>query len=86
MTESTFLGFRQDVDRLYRAADIFAFPSRSESFSLVLLEAIASGLPVVTASTAGAAEILTQDCGMVFDDPDDVGGLGWRPPSSGVRP
>ena len=36
------------VERLYRAADVFAFPSVVEGFGLVVLEAMASALPVVT--------------------------------------
>lgn len=36
-----------DLERLYRAADVFAFPSVTEGFGLVVLEALASGLPVV---------------------------------------
>jgi glycosyltransferase involved in cell wall biosynthesis len=43
--------------------------------SLSLLEAMASGLPVVTARTAGGAEIITPECGIVLDDPDDVPAL-----------
>jgi glycosyltransferase-like protein len=36
-----------ELERLYRAADVLAFPSLSEGFGLVVLEAMASGLPVV---------------------------------------
>jgi glycosyltransferase-like protein len=36
-----------DLERLYRAADVFAFPSTREGFGLAALEALASGLPVV---------------------------------------
>jgi glycosyltransferase-like protein len=36
-----------ELERLYRAADVFAFPSVKEGFGLVVLEALASGLPVV---------------------------------------
>lgn len=70
-----FLGFRDDVPDLMRAADLFAFPSRYEACSLVLLEAMASGLPVVTASTTGGAELVNQECGVVLDDPDDLSSL-----------
>ena len=67
-----FLGFRKDVADLMRAADFFVFPSRYEACSLVLLEAMASGLPIVTAQTAGGAELVDNDCGVVLDDPDDT--------------
>jgi len=43
--------------------------------SLSLLEAMAAGLPVVTARTAGGAEIITPGCGIVLEDPDDVPAL-----------
>lgn len=66
-----FLGFRRDMPQLMRAADLFAFPSRYEACSLVLLEALASGLPVVTARTAGGAELVSGEAGVVLSDPDD---------------
>jgi glycosyltransferase-like protein len=37
----------EELERLYRAADLFAFPSTTEGFGLAALEAVASGLPVV---------------------------------------
>jgi len=49
-----FLGFRQDVPDLMKAADFLVFPSRYEPFGLVVLEAMATGIPVVTAATTGA--------------------------------
>lgn len=67
-----FLGFRRDVAHLMRASDLFVFPSRYEACSLVLLEAIASGLPVVTARTAGGAEVIKEECGIVLEDANDV--------------
>jgi glycosyltransferase involved in cell wall biosynthesis len=70
-----FLGFRQDMPDLMRAADIFTFPSRYEACTLALLEALASGLPVITAQTTGGAEIITDDCGTVLEDPNDVSEL-----------
>ncbi len=70
-----FLGYRRDVPRLMRACDLFVFPSRYEACSLALLEALASGLPVVTAVTAGGSELITPDCGQVLADPDDCNAL-----------
>ncbi len=66
-----FLGYRQDIPDLMRAADLFVFPSRYEACSLVLLEAMASGLPIVTAQTAGGAELVGDDVGFVLPDPND---------------
>lgn len=66
-----FLGFREDVPDLMRAADVFVFPSRYEACSLVLLEAMASGLPIVTAQTAGGAELIETSFGRVLPDPND---------------
>jgi glycosyltransferase involved in cell wall biosynthesis len=67
-----FLGWRKDLDRIMRSVDAFVFPSRYEACSLVMLEALASGLPVVTAVTAGGAEIVAEAGGIVLDDPERV--------------
>jgi glycosyltransferase involved in cell wall biosynthesis len=74
-TRVHFLGFRRDVAQIMKAVDLFVFPSRYEACTLVLLEALASGLPVITAATAGGAEIVTPDCGVVLSDSEDVKGL-----------
>ena len=58
-----------------RSVDAFVFPSRYEAMSLVLLEALSSGLPVVTAKSAGGAEVIDPACGVVLDDPNDAAGL-----------
>lgn len=71
-----FLGFRRDIPQLMRAADLFVFPSRYEACSLVLLEALASGLPIVTTQTAGGCELVTPDCGIVLPNPNDAEALG----------
>lgn len=66
-----FLGFCEDVPALMRSGDVCLCPSRYEPFSLVLLEALAAGCPVLTARTVGAAELLPDDAGWVVDDPTD---------------
>jgi len=70
-----FIGYRRDIHKLMQAVDLFVFPSRYEACTLVLLEAMASGLPVVTAKTTGGCEIVTAECGIVLPDPDDANHL-----------
>lgn len=70
-----FLGFRSDVADLMRASDLVVCPSRYEPFSLVVLEALASGRPVVTVRSVGAASLLTEACALVLADPDDAAAL-----------
>lgn len=55
-----FLGFQGwgDLPRFYAAADLFVLPSRLEPWGLVVNEAVASGLPVVTTRKVGAAQDL----------------------------
>jgi glycosyltransferase involved in cell wall biosynthesis len=53
-----FLGHRQDVSTLLRCADIFIFPSHYDPFALVVLEALASGIPIITVPTLGIAPMI----------------------------
>jgi glycosyltransferase involved in cell wall biosynthesis len=66
-----FMGYRTDVPDLMRAVDLFVFPSRYEACSLVLLEAMASGLPIITTQTAGGAELVEDSFGRTLPDPND---------------
>lgn len=70
-----FLGLRHDVPELMKAVDFLVFPSRYEPFGLVVIEAMASGLPVITAATTGAADLITPESGIVIADSDDVKAL-----------
>jgi glycosyltransferase involved in cell wall biosynthesis len=67
-----FLGFRRDIADLMRAVDFFTLPSRRDSCPLVLLEAMASGLPVITSRQVGTSNLVGDgECGFVLDTPDD---------------
>ncbi len=57
----TFLGGRSDVLDLYQAADLLVFPSRAEGCPNVVLEAMASALPVVVTNVAGNREVVGED-------------------------
>jgi glycosyltransferase involved in cell wall biosynthesis len=59
---------------LMRSADMFVFPSRYEPFGLVVLEAMASGTPVIVSACSGAAEYV-KGAGLVLEDPNDIQGL-----------
>jgi sugar transferase (PEP-CTERM/EpsH1 system associated) len=52
------LGYRGDVDRLYRTFDLFVLNSFAEGMSNTLLEAMASGLPIVCTSVGGNTELV----------------------------
>jgi len=44
----------------YRAADLFVFPSRTDTFGIVLIEALACGLPVAAYNVTGPKDIITK--------------------------
>ncbi len=69
-----FLGARTDMPRIYAAADGLLLPTRYDAFGLVLLEAAASGLPVITSGSAGAASLLAS-AGIVIAQAGDVDGF-----------
>jgi UDP-glucose:(heptosyl)LPS alpha-1,3-glucosyltransferase len=65
-----FLGGREDVLDLMLAADVLVHPARAEAGGLVLLEAIAAGLPVVTTEVCGYAPHVKQSrAGFVLPEP-----------------
>jgi glycosyltransferase involved in cell wall biosynthesis len=58
--KTVFLGARQGeaLAEAYAAADVFVFPSRTDTFGLVLLEALASGLPVAAFPVTGPRDVI----------------------------
>ncbi len=56
----TFAGYRsgEELSRYYSASDVFVFPSRFETFGLVLLEALACGLPVAAYPVHGPRDVI----------------------------
>lgn len=67
------LGAVRELPALYGAADIFLLPTRYDPFSNACLEALASGLPVVTTRANGFSEIIDDGIhGSILEDPDEV--------------
>ena len=64
-----------DLGAWYRAADAFAFPSVKEGFGLVVLEALAAGLPVVASDIPVFAEYLTDGESALLVPPNDPAAL-----------
>jgi glycosyltransferase involved in cell wall biosynthesis len=50
----------EDLAQCYASADVFVFPSRTDTFGMVLLEAMASGLPVAALPVCGPQDIVTE--------------------------
>jgi glycosyltransferase involved in cell wall biosynthesis len=68
-----FLGFRSDIPEILKAYDVFVLPSIAEGLPSALLEAMASGMPVIAAKVGGVSEILSRP------------GLGIMVPSKSVK-
>ena len=59
----------EELARHYAAADVFVFPSRTETFGLVMLEALACGVPVAAYPVQGPQDIVTSpDVGALDED------------------
>ncbi len=60
LPQDHYLGFVQgrDLAELYASSDLFVFPSTTETFGNVILEAFSSGLPVIAANQGGSADLV----------------------------
>lgn len=68
-----FYGPQELVERWHAMSDLFVLPSRFDAFGNVVLEAMATGVPVLVSSKAGAAEVVREgENGFVLQDPDDA--------------
>ncbi|MFL5331116.1 MAG: glycosyltransferase family 4 protein [Gemmataceae bacterium] len=73
------IGHCGDVRRVYFASDLLVHPTFYDPCSLVVLEALACGLPVITTAHNGAAELMHPPSeGFVIDDPHDSNQLAGR--------
>ncbi|MBI3411460.1 MAG: glycosyltransferase family 4 protein [Planctomycetes bacterium] len=74
----TFIGHCAEMRRAYFASDFLVHPTFYDPCSLVVLEALACGLPVITTRMNGASELLHPlREGFVIDDPHDHARLAW---------
>jgi alpha-1,3-rhamnosyl/mannosyltransferase len=72
----------EEMERLYRRADVVVIPSRYEGFGLPALEAMSRGVPVVVAAAGSLPEVVGDAAGAEPVDPDDV--AGWADAMSSV--
>ena len=61
---------KQELAKIYTAADVFVNPTRDEVFGLVNIEALACGTPVVTFDTGGSPECIDESCGITVNRND----------------
>lgn len=69
-SDVSFLGALQgrDLAATYASADVFVFPSRTDTFGLVMIEALACGTPVAAFPVAGPLDVLNDDVGAMDTD------------------
>lgn len=72
-----FTGFLcgDDVDKIFRMADVFVMPSVSEPFGLVPLEALRNDVPVIISKQSGVSEVLTHALKVDFWDIDEMANM-----------
>ncbi len=74
-----FLGTRKDIERFYAAADLFVLPTIYDPFSNATLEALASGLPVITTKSNGVSELIDDGKeGFVIENPLDFNAMAGK--------
>ena len=69
--EARFLGtlVGEELARVYASSDVFVFPSLTDTFGIVLIEALASGLPIAAFPVTGPADVVgSSGCGVLGED------------------
>ena len=64
--------FGADLAGAYAGADVFVFPSRTDTFGLVMIEALACGTPVAAYPVTGPIDIVTPKTGALSDRLEDA--------------
>jgi glycosyltransferase involved in cell wall biosynthesis len=62
----------EEVPGYYAAADLFVFPSTTETQGLVIIEAMAAGLPVVAVRAPGSVDVLTEGGGVLTENKPEL--------------
>ena len=62
-----YIGFRKDIEKIYKVVDYTISASRYEPFGMVAIESILSGTPVVLSNRVGANELILPDAKNIFD-------------------
>ncbi len=74
--EVLFTGFRSDIKNLYYGSDLYINSSAHEASSFLIIESLASGLPVIATDMGGNSDIINDEnsCGILvkYDDPEDM--------------
>ena len=70
ISDVIFTGARNDIEHIIPSSNLLILPSYSESFGLVLIEALSCGKPVIGSNVGGIKEIITEDVGLLVEPTD----------------
>lgn len=65
-------GYRNDLKEIYKSLDVYIFPSKREGLSVALIEAMASGLPVICSDIRGNKDLIQDGKGGFLFDVEDI--------------
>jgi len=63
---------QEDLPALFQSAEVFIYPSLYEGFGMPVLEAMNSGIPVVTSNTTSIPEVISKDAGYLIENPKNT--------------